>query len=49
MPLTELAENLGVTQQNVSAKQKKNDMRIFELKSIGNAFGYDLLIEYIKK
>lgn len=45
----ELASKLGVTQQNISAKFKKNDFRISEMKQIAIALGYELKIEFIKK
>ena len=45
----ELAKKLNVTQQNISAKFKKNDMRISEITTILNALGYDLEINFIKK
>ncbi len=45
----ELASKLGVTQQNISAKFKKNDFRISEMKQIATALGYELKIEFIKK
>ncbi len=45
----ELASKLGVTQQNISAKFKKNDFRISEMKQIADALGYELKIDFIKK
>ena len=48
MTLTDLAEKLGVTQQNVSAKLKKNDMRISEVERIATLLGYELKLEFIK-
>lgn len=47
--LTSLAEKLNVTQQNMSAKFKKNDFRISELNSIAEAIGYEVNISFIKK
>ena len=48
MTLTDLAEKLGVTQQNVSAKFKKNDMRISEIEKILGVLGYKLDVEFKK-
>lgn len=48
MTLTDLAEKLGVTQQNVSAKLKKNDMRISEIEKILGILGYKLDVEFKK-
>ncbi|WP_315069338.1 helix-turn-helix domain-containing protein [uncultured Clostridium sp.] len=45
----DLAKKLNVTQQNISAKFKKNDYRISELVDIGNILGYDVKIELVKK
>ena len=47
--LTALADKLSVTQQNISAKFKKNDFRISELHAIAEAIGYDLNISFTKK
>lgn len=47
--LTSLAEKLNVTQQNMSAKFKKNDFRISELNSIAEAIGYEVNIFFTKK
>ena len=48
MTSTDLAEKLGVTQQNVSAKLKKNDMRISEIEKILGVLGYKLDVEFKK-
>ena len=48
MTSTDLAETLGVTQQNVSAKLKKNDMRISEIEKILGVLGYRLDVEFKK-
>ena len=48
MTLTDLAEKLGITQQNVSAKLKKNDMRISEIEKILGVLGYKLDVEFKK-
>ena len=48
MTLTDLAEKLGGTQQNVSAKLKKNDMRISEIEKILGVLGYKLDVEFKK-
>ena len=48
MTLTDIAEKLGVTQQNVSAKLKKNDMRISEIEKILGVLGYKLDVEFKK-
>ncbi len=47
--LTSLAERLNVTQQNMSAKFKKNDFRVSELSSIAEAIGYEVNISFTKK
>lgn len=47
--ITALAEHFGVTQQNISAKFKKNDFRISELASIADAIGYEVNISFTKK
>ena len=49
MTLTDLAEKLGVTQQNVSAKLKKNDMRISEIEKIAFLLDYDVDIKFKQK
>ena len=49
MTLTDLAEKLGVTQQNVSAKLKKNDMRISEIEKIASLLDYDVDIKFKQK
>lgn len=49
MTLTDLANKLGTSQQNISAKLKKNNPRISELEEIANSLGYELKIEFIKK
>ena len=48
MTLSDFAEKLGVTQQNVSAKLKKNDMRISEIEKILGVLGYKLDVEFKK-
>ena len=48
MTSTDLAEKLGGTQQNVSAKLKKNDMRISEIEKILGVLGYKLDVEFKK-
>ena len=48
MTSTDLAEKLGVTQKNVSAKLKKNDMRISEIEKILGVLGYKLDVEFKK-
>ena len=49
MTLTDLAEKLGVTQQNVSAKLKKNDMRISEIEKIADVLEYEIDIKFKQK
>lgn len=49
MTISDLAKKLDVTQQNVSAKLKKNDPRISEINKIADILGYDVKIELIKK
>lgn len=48
MTLTDLANKLGTSQQNISAKLKKNNPRISELEEIASALGYELKIEFLK-
>ena len=48
MTSTDFVEKLGVTQQNVSAKLKKNDMRISEIEKILGVLGYKLDVEFKK-
>ena len=45
----DIAKELKVTQQNISAKFQKNDYRISELVAIANILGYDVKIEFFKK
>lgn len=49
MTISDLATKLDVTQQNVSAKLKKNDPRLSEVDKIADALGYYVKIEFIKK
>lgn len=49
MTLTDLANKLGTSQQNISAKLKKNNPRISELKEITDALGYEFRIEFTEK
>lgn len=49
MTLTDLANKLGTSQQNISAKLKKNNPRISELKEIADALGYEFRIEFTEK
>ena len=49
MTISDLATKLDVTQQNVSAKLKKNDPRLSEINKIADALGYNVKIEFIKK
>lgn len=49
MTISDLATKLDVTQQNISAKLKKNDPRLSEINKIADAIGYNVKIEFIKK
>lgn len=49
MTISDLATKLDVTQQNISAKLKKNDPRLSEINKIADALGYNVKIEFIKK
>ena len=49
MTISDLATKLDVTQQNISAKLKKNDPRLSEINKIAGALGYNVKIEFIKK
>lgn len=47
--LVQLAEKLGTSYQNVSAKLKRNNLRLSEIEEIAEALGYDIKIEFHKK
>ncbi|WP_394899453.1 helix-turn-helix domain-containing protein [Clostridium paraputrificum] len=47
--MTELSSLLNTSQPNLSAKFKRNDFRISELKSFAEILGYELKIEFIEK
>lgn len=49
MTISDLATKLDMTQQNISAKLKKNDPRLSEINKIADALGYNVKIEFIKK
>lgn len=49
MTISDLATKLDVTQQNISAKLKKNDPRLSEVNKIADALGYNVKIEFIKR
>lgn len=49
MTISDLATKLDVTQQNVSAKLKKNDPRISEINKIADVLGYDVEIKFFKR
>lgn len=49
MTISDLATKLDVTQQNISAKLKKNDPRLSEINKIADALGYNVKIEFIKR
>ena len=47
--IKELARRLNTSQQNISAKLKRNNFTIKDIEKILNVLGYDLKIEFIKK
>ena len=48
MTLSSLADKLDTSQQNLSAKLKRNNLSINEMKDIAKALGYKLDIKFIK-
>ena len=49
LEIKELARRLNTSQQNISAKLKRNNFTIKDIEKILNVLGYDLKIEFIKK
>ena len=49
MTAKELASKLGTTQQNISAKMKRDNFSEKEMRQIAEALGLDLEIELKKK
>lgn len=49
MNVSNLADKLGTSPQNLSAKLKRNNFSMKEMLKIANALGYDLNVEFIKK
>lgn len=47
--IKELAKRLDTSQQNISAKLKRNNFTVKDVEKILNAVGYELKIEFIKK
>ena len=47
--IKELARRLNTSQQNISAKLKRNNFTTRDIEKILNVLGYDLKIEFIKK
>lgn len=47
--ISSLAAKLGTSSQNISAKLKRNNFSINEMKEIAEALGYDLNIEFVKR
>lgn len=48
MTLSNLANKLGTSQQNLSAKLKRNNFSVKEMRDIAKALGYELDIKFIK-
>lgn len=48
MTISSLANKLGTSQQNLSAKLKRNNLNINEIRDIAKALGYELDIKFIK-
>lgn len=46
--LSALACKLGTSQQNLSAKLKRNNLSVNEMKAIAKVLGYELDIKFIK-
>lgn len=44
-----LAKELGLSNQNLSAKFRRNNFRISEVEEILDILGYDLKIEFVKR
>ena len=47
--IKELASRLNTSQQNISAKLKRNNFTVKDVEKILNVLGYELKIEFIKK
>ena len=47
--IKELARRLNTSQQNISAKLKRNNITTKDTEKILNVLGYELKIEFIKK
>ena len=47
--IKELARRLNTSQQNISAKLKRNNFTTKDIEKISNVLGYELKIEFIKK
>ena len=47
--IKELASRLNTSQQNISAKLKRNNFTTKDIEKILDALGYELKIEFIKK
>lgn len=47
--ISKLAEKIGTSQQNLSAKLKRNNPNIKDLEEIAESLGYELKIEFVKK
>ena len=47
--IKELASRLNTSQQNISAKLKRNNFTVKDVEKILDALGYEVKIEFIKK
>ena len=47
--IKELASRLNTSQQNISAKLKRNNFTVKDVEKILDTLGYELKIEFIKK
>ena len=47
--IKELARRLNTSQQNISAKLKRNNFTTKDIENILNVLGYELKIQFIKK
>lgn len=47
--IKELASRLNTSQQNISAKLKRNNFTVKDIEKILDVLGYEIKIEFIKK
>nr|WP_207735514.1 helix-turn-helix domain-containing protein [Clostridium paraputrificum] len=49
LKIIDLADRLNTSQQNISAKLKRNNFSVKEMEEIAEALGYSLEINFTKK